>query len=311
MPLTITGLTAYTQKLAVHLAAAPQEAELRRLHHSIATAARRLEISLGLKKVAAAQLTAKSRALRGWLGLLADEGSLTGYVNAIRTATPILEEALGRQSRFRAPVQLFFMPLRGMYRLRQRRAAHGPDAPLEVYLPTPALAFEDEDFVALARCAILGDARAKRRVLTAMQSEAYAALAAELEALGGFVDESRGQHHDLSESYARVVARYFPKGIAKPRLFWSKALTHRKFGHYDWVNDAIMLSRTLDGAGVPEFLVDFVMYHELLHKAHGLRWSGSRSYAHTAAFYVDEKKFDRYAKAEAELAKLAKAARRR
>ena len=49
-----------------------------------------------------------------------------------------------------------------------------------------------------------------------MQSEAYATLAAEVEALGGIVDESRGQHHDLSASYARVVARYFPRGIAKP-----------------------------------------------------------------------------------------------
>ena len=64
MSLTIPGLTAYTHKLAVQLAAAPAEGELRKLHHSISTAARRLQISLDLKKVGAAQLTAKSRALR-------------------------------------------------------------------------------------------------------------------------------------------------------------------------------------------------------------------------------------------------------
>lgn len=312
MSLTITGLTAYTHKLAVHLAAAPAEGDLRKLHHSISTAARRLQISLDLKKVGAAQLTPKSRALRGWLAFLADEGTLTGYVNAVRTATPILTDVLARQDRFSPPVQVFFMPLRGMYRIRQRRLPAGGRAPLEVFLPTPALAFEDGDFTALARCALLGDAKAKRHVLQAMQSEAYAALAAELHVLAGAVDESRGQHHDLAASYERVTARHFPRNpIARPKLFWSKALTHRKFGHYDWVNDAIMLSRTLDARDVPEFLVDFVMYHELLHKAHGLRWSGGRSYAHTAAFYADERKFDGHARAEAALTKLAKAARAR
>jgi hypothetical protein len=309
--LSITGLTAYTHKLAIHLAAVPDEAALKRLHQSIAASARRLEISINVKRITPAQLTAKSRALRGWLNLLSDDGALTGYVNAVRTATPIFESALAQQTRFTPPAQIFFLPLRGLYRLRQRRSSRGPEAPLEIFLPTPALAFEDADFTALARSAILGDPRSKRHVLDAMKSEAAIALAAELDALGGTVDESRGSHHDLAASFARVTAQYFPRGIAKPKLFWSKALTHRKFGHYDWVNDAIMISRTLDAPAVPDFLVDFVMYHELLHKAHGLRWSGARSYAHTAAFYADERKFARHAEAEAALTKLAAAARRR
>ncbi len=306
MGLTISGLTGYTHKLATRLASGPAEAELRALHHSIAAASRRLEISLNLKRVSPAQLTAKSRALRGWLAFLADEGSLAGYAHAVRTATRIIDAAMAQQSRFTPPARLCFLPLRGLYRLRQTRAG-----PLEIYFPTPAITFSDDDFLALARCCLHRDPRSKRHVLGAMRSEAYVALAAELEALAGIIDEARGAHHDLGDSFERVVARYFPNGIPKPKLYWSRSLTHRKFGHYDWVGDAIMISRTLDAAAVPEYVLDFVIYHELLHKSHGLRWSGSRSYAHTAAFYRDERKFAQYTAAEAALEKLAKAMRAR
>jgi hypothetical protein len=69
-----------------------------------------------------------------------------------------------------------------------------------------------------------------------------------------------------------------------------------------------MISSTLDQAKVPEFVVDFLMYHELLHKKHGIRWSaGGRGYAHTAAFYSDEKRFEGFERAEKWLEKLARA----
>lgn len=68
-----------------------------------------------------------------------------------------------------------------------------------------------------------------------------------------------------------------------------------------------MISRTLDAADIPPFVVDFVMYHEVLHKAHGLRWSGQRGYAHTVDFYRDEKRFRQFAQAERILHHLARA----
>jgi hypothetical protein len=131
-------------------------------------------------------------------------------------------------------------------------------------------------------------------------------IAAELEALGGIVEQTRGAFHDLSESFDRVNACYFAGSMPRPRLTWSRSFTGRKFGHYEWIGDTIMLSRTMDSAGVPAFVVDFVMYHELLHKRHGLRWSNGRRYAHTPEFYADERKFERHADAEAELDKLAR-----
>jgi hypothetical protein len=140
-----------------------------------------------------------------------------------------------------------------------------------------------------------------------MRGEDYAELRGELEALGGVVEQTRGAVHDLAESFARVNAQYFGEAMARPHLSWSRSLTRRKFGHYDHVRDWVMVSSTLDQPHVPEFVVDFLMYHELLHKQHGIRWSaGGRGYAHTAAFYADERRFKRFREAEAWLEKLAK-----
>ena len=65
--------------------------------------------------------------------------------------------------------------------------------------------------------------------------------------------------------------------IQRPGLVWSRQLTGRKFGHYDFIQDTVMLSRTLDHHDVPALLVDYIMYHELLHKKHGIRWVNESS----------------------------------
>jgi predicted metal-dependent hydrolase len=70
-------------------------------------------------------------------------------------------------------------------------------------------------------------------------------------------------------------------------------------GHYDYFRDIVMLSVTLDAPDVPDFVIDYVMYHELLHKAMGAEVVNGRRYAHTPAFREAERKFPRYDEAEA------------
>lgn len=112
-------------------------------------------------------------------------------------------------------------------------------------------------------------------------------------------DHPRGQVYDLDAAFARVNAAYFGGLLARPRLTWNQALTRRKLGHYDFVRDTVMLSVTLDAANVPEYVVDFVMYHELLHKQLGVNVVNGRRYAHTPEFREAEKRFARYAEARA------------
>nr|WP_242040447.1 hypothetical protein [Anabaena subtropica] len=55
-----------------------------------------------------------------------------------------------------------------------------------------------------------------------------------------------------------------------------------------------MISSTLDDAKVPEFVVEFVLYHELLHKYHGTKWVQGRRMVHTQEFRTNESKFKFY-----------------
>lgn len=120
------------------------------------------------------------------------------------------------------------------------------------------------------------------------------------------VSSPRGQHYDLEESFERVNSEYFQGQLERPALIWNKTITHRKLGHYQPATDTLMVSISLDRADVPKYLVDYVMYHELLHKALGVQLSNGRQYAHTPEFREAERKFRRYEEAEETLKRLGK-----
>jgi hypothetical protein len=117
---------------------------------------------------------------------------------------------------------------------------------------------------------------------------------------------TQGQHYDLAVVFDRVNAAYFDGALPAPRLTWNKTLTHRKFGHYQFNTDTVMLSLSLDDAAVPPYVVDFVMYHELLHKSLGVKLVNGRRYAHTTEFRDAERRFAQYQQAKAFLSKLGK-----
>jgi hypothetical protein len=109
---------------------------------------------------------------------------------------------------------------------------------------------------------------------------------------------SRGRAHDLNEVFSRVNDDYFGGSMPKPVLSWNRSLTARKFGHYQPGRDTIMISITLDDPEVPAFALDFVMYHELLHKKHGSMTVNGRRLSHSPAFRADERQFALYDEAE-------------
>ncbi len=116
---------------------------------------------------------------------------------------------------------------------------------------------------------------------------------------------TRGRAHDLNEIFARVNAAYFGGLMPKPTLVWNRTLTARKFGHYQPSRDSVMISITLDDPGVPNYAVDFVMYHELLHKKHGSMVVNGRRMAHSPAFRAEERQFAEYHEAERLIRELA------
>ncbi len=92
----------------------------------------------------------------------------------------------------------------------------------------------------------------------------------------------------LEESFDRVNAEYFYGLLDKTNLKWGNG-SLSKLGSYEYGTDTITISRVLDD--VPLEILDYIMYHEMLHKKHKFTKRGSRSYHHTSAFKKDERGF--------------------
>ena len=107
-----------------------------------------------------------------------------------------------------------------------------------------------------------------------------------------------GEIYDLDEIFDRVNAKYFGGSVEKPVLTWSTRHTYRILGHHDSTHQTIVVSRSLDAKDVPRYVVEYVVFHEMLHIHHPTVHHNGRRYNHTAAFSRDEHKFAYFVEAE-------------
>ena len=129
------------------------------------------------------------------------------------------------------------------------------------------------------------------------------------------VTSAKGDVYDLEELFESLNARYFRPPLPKPVLTWSSRKTYRILGHHDATHEHVAISRSLDAPRVPRYVVEYVLFHEMLHIAHPTRHINGRRYNHTEAFKRDERKFAYFNEAESwierNVRKLKKEARRR
>jgi hypothetical protein len=116
---------------------------------------------------------------------------------------------------------------------------------------------------------------------------------------------AKGGVYDLATMFARLNRRHFAGRLRRPRLGWSKQDWRTQLGCFDPALDQIVLNRRLDRPLVPEFVVEFVLYHEMLHVKHPLRATRCHMRAHSRDFLAEEKKFPRHAEARRFLNRMA------
>lgn len=114
---------------------------------------------------------------------------------------------------------------------------------------------------------------------------------------------SRGAHRDLSEVLARV-ARIHGLDVRLPAVTWSngrplaKGRCSIRFGSYSNKTRTISIHPVLDSPEVPEYFVEYIVYHELLHVlVPPVRGAGGRRDVHNAEFLRRERLFYRYREA--------------
>lgn len=112
------------------------------------------------------------------------------------------------------------------------------------------------------------------------------------------VTGAQGSIYDLDEIFTDLNNKYFGGRLKKPTLTWSARRTYRILGHHDATHDTIVISKSLDATETPRFVVEYVVFHEMLHVHHPTVHHNGRRYNHTAAFRRDEQKFSHYSEAE-------------
>jgi predicted metal-dependent hydrolase len=115
---------------------------------------------------------------------------------------------------------------------------------------------------------------------------------------------ARGHFYDLDAIFEDLNARFFHGLLGRPRMSWSQTKTRRILGHYDPAHNAIIISRIFDHFAVPRYVLEYIVYHEMLHLKHPVRLRGTRRCVHSAEFQAEEKLFPHMAQANAFLKRL-------
>jgi len=115
---------------------------------------------------------------------------------------------------------------------------------------------------------------------------------------------ARGRFYDLDAVFEELNTRFFHGLMARPRMSWSQTKTRRILGHYDPAHNAIIVSRIFDHPAVPRYVLDYIVYHEMLHLKHPVKLRGSRRCVHSPEFQKEEKLFPQAADANTFLKRL-------
>jgi hypothetical protein len=113
-----------------------------------------------------------------------------------------------------------------------------------------------------------------------------------------------GEVHDLEVIFDRLNARYFG-GTIEAAITWGprsgrpRRRNSIKMGSYAVEDRLIRIHRSLDRAFVPEFFVEWVVFHEMLHQVHDIKVRNGRREFHSDAFLADEARFERFEEAAA------------
>jgi predicted metal-dependent hydrolase len=107
-----------------------------------------------------------------------------------------------------------------------------------------------------------------------------------LKALGEYAERTESDPY-LQERFEVLNDMYFAGMMTQPNLeFGTHSL--RQLGRYEYSTDTVRISTALKDN---QDLLDYVLYHELLHKKHKFKCVGTQTRHHTKEFRRDEANF--------------------
>lgn len=122
--------------------------------------------------------------------------------------------------------------------------------------------------------------------------------------------DPRGSHRDLRVVFEYVNSTYFRRAIANPTLAWTEESPAIRLGYYFGPLNLLAVNRVFDSERVPRYVLEFVVYHELLHHIDAESGRRTRRVHHTKRFREQERRFSSWEDSERWLNKLVREHRR-
>ena len=119
-----------------------------------------------------------------------------------------------------------------------------------------------------------------------------------------WIGTAQGRHFNLEEIFEGLNRQHFGGLLGRPRLSWSRAAARTALGHFDAAHNAIIVSKIFDRPGTPQFLVDYILYHEMLHLKHPVEHRRGYRCFHSALFREEERRFPQFLEAKRLMDKL-------
>ncbi|MCC5645519.1 M48 family peptidase [Nostoc sp. CHAB 5824] len=247
-----------------------------------------------------ANLSRSSRQIYSWMKFLTEEVNLQLHLESTLRVQQIAQQMLAKHGQS-VKLMIEFTSFALLYKGKRSGDA------ANIIVNEGFINASEEVITALVESALFGRNQDNTRLIRSFaSSEEYSNVLLELDLIAEVIAENpQGKFYNLNELFDKLNREYFAATLAKPRLAWSQINTYRKFGHYEPARDRVVISLTLDNGSVPEFVSEFVLYHELLHKYHGTNWVQGRRMVHTREFRVSESQFKLYNEASRWLEKLA------
>jgi hypothetical protein len=286
-----------------HLAASPtaNSAEIQGLTQTINQAVATIEKICTTAQTTPASLTSTSRQIYGWMKFLTVESNLQLHLHATHRLKRIAQIICDTHRQDLVNFMIEVTNIAVLYKARTVKNS------ISLMISEGFINASDDVLLALVKDALLGKTKHTTQITRDFAySEEYSSVLLELDLIVEVIAENaKGKSYDLDQLFNKINCEYFAASLTKPRLTWSQIQTYRKFGHYEPVRDRVVVSLTLDDANIPEFVVEFVLYHELLHKYHGAKLVNNKRMVHTSEFRAWERQFKFYNEADAWLHKLA------
>jgi len=108
----------------------------------------------------------------------------------------------------------------------------------------------------------------------------------------------KGKNFDLESLFRKVNLEYFGDSVRISQIGWSLNRSKRLLGHYDPAHRTIIVTRSLDHPLIPQYVVEYVLYHEMLHVIFDDEDGNGRTRIHHKGFREAERRFSRYSAAQ-------------